>query len=145
MFRRINDVARIALLADDLRHAEEKDYLEHLLEASKDQEGRRVFVKTKDQSGFKVFGQWYELSEDVFGHYNDFAYEKLAEAASARSRELATAHNTELQKQKQEVSAKTETDVSAEQLLFGNPRDVNEKTALLSWNFQGHKNALRQE
>jgi hypothetical protein len=142
MFCRINDMARIALLVDDLRYAEEKDYLEHLLAESKNGTAR-VFARTKDQSGFKVFGQWYEVAEDVFGHYHDFAQEKLAEAASTRSYELAAVHNIELQKQKQEVSAKAETDVLPEQLLFGNPRDVNEKTALLSWSFQGHPNAIR--
>ncbi len=139
--RRVNDAARVALLADDLLYAETKDCLERLLLESKYGD-EQVFVKSK--GGYIcAFGTEYELVEGVFGHYHGLADEKLAEAISARSRELATIHKAEVERQRQEVFAESEDNVSPEELLFGNADQVNEKTALLAWNFQGHQNALK--
>ncbi|MEK7658834.1 MAG: hypothetical protein AAB352_03140 [Patescibacteria group bacterium] len=139
--RRVNDAARLACLADDLRYAESKTCLERLLLESK-YDGKKVFVEN-EPGRIRAFGVDYEVVDGVFGHFNGLADEKLAEAISARSRELATAHKAEIKKQKQEVFAETDDSVFPDDLLFGDADQVNEKTALFAWTFQGHQNALK--
>lgn len=150
MFLRINDITQLALLTDDLQHAENKGCLEFLLKSAKygvGKEAREIFVEVKTTAKptangrIRAFGKSYELTDGVFGYFHDSACEKLALAISTRSRELTTIHRAEAERQKQEVSVKTETDVSPDELLFG--AEVNEKTALLLWNHIGHQNAIR--
>lgn len=144
---RVRQITEIGLLVDTLRHAATKDDLEDLLKGSKDslgEDAKKVFVAVSQQkASIWAFGKGYELNAGVFDRYNGFAREKLAEAVSDRSKELATAHNTIQETRKQEVFAPDKTKVPPEELLFGDPEQVNEKTALLSWKFQGHDNAIK--
>jgi hypothetical protein len=141
LFHRIPDAARLALLVDDISHAEDKGTLEELLEASR-YDGELVFTKERD-GDIRVFGQNYKLAKRAFGFHNAFAQVQLEEAAKTRSREIAKAHKAEVKEQRREVSTKTETDVSADEFFFGDPDEVNEKTTVISWFFQRKQNTLR--
>ncbi len=137
---RVQVRAKIGLLADDIRGAEDKDYLEHLLEKSKDGTGR-VFVKSSAKvTPIRAFGKGYDLAQGVFGErHHEFASKKLAEVVNARARELATAFKSEMEKRKQEVSVEDDELVSPGEFLFGD----SDGTAVLPWKFQGHENAVK--
>lgn len=139
IFRRMTDIVELAILVDDIRYAEDKPTLEALLHSDK-------IAETKDEKVAEIhaFKRMYKLATpETFGAYHDFAIKKLAEATTSRSRELATAHTTELKQKVEEVSMKVETDISADELLFGDPTAAEEKTAYVSWTFQGHANGIR--
>ena len=142
---RVRHTTQVALLVDKLRCAGTKDELENLLANAKTDPGKdakNVFVKNAKGS-IHAFGRTYGLTPEVFDRYHEFAHEKLATVTNARSCDLAKAHKDEVNKQKQKVSAKDDSNVSPEVLLFGNPEEVNEKTTLLSWKFQEHENVIK--
>ena len=136
---RVSACARIGLLADDLRNAENKDSLERLLEESKDN-GNRVFENSSAKNATVwAFGKGYGVAK-VFGErYHNLANKTLAEVANARAKELATAHKTETEKRKQEVLAYSDSLLTAEELIFGNTDGMS----VLSWKFQGYDNVIR--
>lgn len=138
---RVQTRAKIGLLADDIRGAEGKDYLEHLLEESKDNAGKRVFVKSSAKNApIRAFGRGYDLTDGVFGErHHEFASKKLTEVVNSRARELATAFNAEREKRKHKVSVENDDLVSPEELLFKD----SDGTAVLPWKFQGHDNAVK--
>ena len=144
---RVRCTTAIALLVDAIRTAESKDELEELLDnatESEDKNSKEVFVLTTiEKTPMRAFGENYKLTAGVFGRYHAFACEKLTEAVNGRARELATAHKAKEDQRKQQVSTKDDTHVSPEELLFGNTNDVNEKTSVLSWKFQGHENLIK--
>jgi len=143
---RVQQVTEIALLEDNILHAKDKVSLEKLLQEAKDSEGadaKNVFVSSpKTKTPIRAFGKGYALT-NVFGSYREFALAKLAEAVGSRSRDLATEHKAEEEKQEKEVLSDNQNDISPEALLFGNADEVNEKTALLSWKHLGKQNAVR--
>lgn len=146
---RIRQSTQIALLVDDIRHAGNKPKLESIVwqdaRETIDDDASKVFINANPQNpkARRLFGKHYDLADGVFGRYHEFAREKLAEAIADRSRELATAHAEQLRKQKQEISATSSDTVSPEELLFGDPDKVNDKTAVFSWRFQNKENAIR--
>lgn len=136
--QRITIYSQIGSLVDDLNSAENKDILENLLEESKYKD-KRVFVRSSAaKAPIRAFGKGYEISSAFGDRHHDFAEKKLAEAVNANAKELASAYKTETEKRKQEVFADN-NGMSPEELLG----DTEEGTAVLSWKFQGHENAVK--
>jgi len=144
---RVRDLTRVAILQDDIRHALDKEWLCHLLETSAYGNGKgsyKIFTAALDEKGcIRAFGKDYNLTDCAFGHYHDFAAKKLAEAVATRSHELAETHKAEVKKLRKELSAKTEDDVSPEDLLFGDSAEFDEKTSFLRWEFKKQQNGIR--
>ncbi|MDD4466952.1 MAG: hypothetical protein PHQ08_00675 [Candidatus Pacebacteria bacterium] len=144
--KRVRQTTEVAILVDEIICSEDKKSLEAILSEAKDGLGKdsnKVFLSSSDkESDFRAFGKPYKVAESAFGRHRDFAVQKLSEAVVSRSREIASAFKAEVQKQKQEVSAVVETDVSPEELFFGD--DVEGKTARLVWRYQGrYQNVIR--
>ena len=143
---RVRHMTELHLLSNGLRRAENKETFERLLESAQ-LDGKPVFVRQTQSGDFQAFGQKYALVVDAFGHYHQLAKQLLAEAITGRSRELAAAHKAEVQEQKKQVTAKTDVNVSPDDLIFGDPEtmDLDGKQASYAWSHYGKPNAVRLE
>jgi len=141
---RVRQMSELALLYDLLLYAPNKTEMDRLMEEAGDAEGIRVFQLlgrgAKDAPIF-AFGKGWKVREDAFGQYHAFAAEKLKEAVTSRSKKLATAH-TESVKYEQEKLESAEDYAKVEDILFGNPKDVNGKATVIKWEHEGHRNAI---
>lgn len=139
LFQRITDATRLGMMVDDLRHAEDKDFLEHLLDG-------KIFVHRNDDKGkvpsFKK-NESYDVAEGSFGHFHDFAVEKMTEAVKTRKRELVSVHKAMTGEQKKSFFTKLDTDVQPEEFFFGEVDEATEKTVQLPWKFRGYDNGVR--
>ncbi len=145
MCLRVRRNAEIAKLVFDLAHAETKDDLESLISVARESIDSKVKVfkhSTQERTKIWAFGKGYELTADVFGKYHDFAEGKCAEVIRTRSHELAADNKAKMEEKAKKVFAQDETRVSVDKLLFRDTHDVNGKTALIFWKFNGFDNAI---
>ena len=146
MCLRVKRNAEIAKLVFELAHAETKDDLEDMLNSTREgiDSNVKVFKRSSNKEKAKIwaFGKGYELAPDVFRKYHDFAEGKFAEVIRNRSHELAADNKAKMEQQAKEVLTGDETRVSADELLFGDAHEVNGKTALIFWKFNGFDNAV---
>ncbi len=152
---RVKHMARIAKLTFELRHAEDKDEMIKMIDRAKGIDNSKVFVKGggKNNSLIGVNGRYFNLVPGAFGHFQPiqkFAQTKLFEAVRDRREELETTTEKETKLQEQEVSVTPSSlpalpvvEVSPEELLFCDPTEVSEKTAVLKWKFNGNENTLK--
>jgi len=143
---RVRQMAEIAVLTFDLAHATSREDLENLLANATDgidseEKVFRTVTTSEGKAQLWAFRQGYEIVPGTFAGYYNFAVEKFADAIRTRSRELATEHSTEESVRRQETLAPNANRVTAEELLFGDPREINGKEAVLEWIHRRQKNA----
>jgi hypothetical protein len=146
---RVRYATQLAMHVFDIRHAESKAEFEGLLKDAKDsaeENAINVFTTVSGKAPMHAFGKGYDLLDDAFGDLHKFGREKLTEPVNSRAKDLAKANAAEIKKRVEKISAppadEKEVRVKPEELLFGEPKDVNGSTAVFKWTFGKSNNVL---